>query len=150
MPRQKVSIIENGVARGPVYDSYTAKKEGRESTGHGFPAPNTWGPLPIHLFLGPGEATVEEMIASTERGMLVTRFHYTNIVHEKHTIFTGMTRDGTFLIEKGKVSRPIKNFRFTQSILEALSNVEMIGREGRLVEYAYVPALKIGAFSFTS
>ncbi len=147
---QKVTIIENGIAHGPVYDSYTANKEGRESTGHAFPAPNTFGPVPTHLFLASGDASVEDMIASTERGILVTRFHYTNVVHEKHTIFTGMTRDGTFLIESGKVSKPVKNLRFTQSILEALSNVQMIGREGYLCEYAWVPALKIGKFAFTS
>ena len=156
VPRQKVTIIENGVARGPVYDSYTANKEGKQSTGHGFPAPNTFGPVPTHLFLQPGDATVGDMVASTgtgasgKRGILVTRFHYTNIVHEKHTIFTGMTRDGTFLVENGKVSKPIKNLRFTQSILEALSNVDMIGKDGQLVEYACVPALKIRNFTFTS
>ena len=148
--KRKVTIIENGFARGPVYDSYTAHKEGKKSTGHGFPAPNTWGPAPMHLFLGSGDATVEEMIASTGRGLLVTRFHYTNIVHEKQTLFTGMTRDGTFVIENGKVARPVKNLRFTQSILGALSDVEMIGRAGQLTEYAYVPALKIGKFAFTS
>ncbi|MFB3881211.1 MAG: TldD/PmbA family protein [Armatimonadota bacterium] len=156
--KHKVTIIESGVARGPVYDSYTAHKEGRKSTGHAFPAPNTFGPAPTHLFLacsagsqtcGPG-ATVEQMIASTERGLLVTRFHYTNIVHEKQTIFTGMTRDGTFLIEGGKISRPVKNLRFTQSILGALSDVQMIGQGGQLTEYAYAPALKIGKFAFTS
>ena len=156
VPRQKVTIIENGIARGPVYDSYTANKEGKESTGHAFPAPNTFGPVPTHLFLQPGDATVDDMVASTgtgasgERGILVTRFHYTNIVHEKHTIFTGMTRDGTFLVENGKVTKPIENFRFTQSILDALANVDMIGKTGQLVEYAYVPALKISTFSFTS
>jgi PmbA protein len=150
VPRQKVTIIENGVARGPVYDAYTAHKEGKQSTGHAFPAPNVYGPLPTHLFLQPGGATVDDMVASTERGVLVTRFHYTNIVHEKHTIFTGMTRDGTFLIENGKVTRSISNFRFTQPILEALASVDMIGKAGQLVEYAYVPALKISKFSFTS
>jgi predicted Zn-dependent protease len=148
--KRKVTIIENGFARGPVYDSYTAHKEGKKSTGHGFPAPNTWGPAPMHLFLGSGDATVEEMIALTGRGLLVTRFHYTNIVHEKQTLFTGMTRDGTFVIENGKVARPVKNLRFTQSILGALSDVEMIGRDGQLTEYAYVPALKIDKFAFTS
>jgi predicted Zn-dependent protease len=156
--KRKVTIIENGVARGPVYDSYTAHKEGKKSTGHAFPAPNTFGPAPTHLFLacgagsqtcGPG-ATVDDMVAATDRGILVTRFHYTNIVHEKQTIFTGMTRDGTFLIEGGKIARPVKNLRFTQSIIEALSNVQMIGKDGQLVEYTYVPALKIGRFAFTS
>jgi predicted Zn-dependent protease len=148
--KRKVTMIEKGIARGPVYDSYTAHKEGRKSTGHGFPAPNTWGPAPTHLFLAPGEATLSEMIAATERGLLVTRFHYTNVVHEKQTIFTGMTRDGTFLIENGKVVRPVRNLRFTQSILAALSDVEMIGRGGQLTEYAYAPALRIGRFAFTS
>ncbi len=148
--KRKTMIIENGIARGPVYDSYTAHKEGKRSTGHGFPAPNTFGPAPTHLFLGAGHSTVEEMIASTDRGILVTRFHYTNIVHEKQTIFTGMTRDGTFLIEGGKIARPVRNLRFTQSILSALSDVEMIGSSCQLVEYAYTPALKIGSFAFTS
>ncbi len=150
VPKRKVMIIEKGVACGPVYDSYTANKEGKESTGHGLLAPNTFGPYPSHLFLGPGDATVEDMVASTDRGILVTRFHYTNVVHEKHTILTGMTRDGTFLIENGRIARPVKNLRFTQNILEALSDVEMVGRQGRLVEYAWTPALKIGKFSFTS
>jgi predicted Zn-dependent protease len=148
--KRRVTIIENGIARGPVYDSYTAHKEGRKSTGHAFPAPNTFGPAPIHVFLGDGDASVEQMVASTERGLLITRFHYTNIVHEKQTIFTGMTRDGTFLIENGRIARPVKNLRFTQSILGALSDVQMIGKGGQLTEYAYVPALKIGRFAFTS
>ncbi len=150
VPKRKITIIENGIARGPVYDSYTAHKEGRKSTGHAFPAPNTFGPAPTHLFLGSGTATVDEMVAATERGILVTRFHYTNIVHEKQTIFTGMTRDGTFLIENGRIARPVKNLRFTQSIADALSNVQMIGKDGQLCEYAYVPALKIAKFAFTS
>jgi PmbA protein len=150
IPKRKVALIENGIARTPVYDSYAAGKEGKESTGHALPAPNTYGPLPTHLFLGPGDASVEDMIASTERGIFVTRFHYTNIVHEKKTLFTGMTRDGTFLIENGNIARPVNNLRFTQSILDALSRVEMIGRDLQLCEYACVPALKIAAFSFTS
>lgn len=150
VPKQKALLIEHGFARGPVYDSYTAHKEGKHSSGHAFPAPNTFGPFPTHMFLAPGEASVEDMIASTERGLLVTRFHYTNIVHEKHTIFTGMTRDGTFLIEQGRMVRPVKNLRFTQNILEALSKVQMTGCEGQLTEYAWAPALKIGKFAFTS
>jgi predicted Zn-dependent protease len=148
--KRKVTIIENGIARGPVYDSYTAHKEGRQSTGHAFPAPNVFGPAPTHMFLAAGDATVDDMSAATDRGILVTRFHYTNIVHEKQTIFTGMTRDGTFLIENGRIARPIKNLRFTQNVLEALSDVAMIGKDGQLVEYAYAPALKIGRFAFTS
>jgi len=150
VPAQKVMLIENGVARGIVYDSYTAGKEGKQSTGHATAAPSTHGPYPFHLFLAPGGATLQDMIASTDRGILVTRFHYTNIVHEKQTIITGMTRDGTFLIERGKITKPLKNLRFTQSIVEALSNVSMAGREGVLTESAHAPALKVERFSFTS
>jgi predicted Zn-dependent protease len=101
-----------------------------------------------------GQATKEEMLASTERGIRVTRFHYMNPVHPFKTIITGMTRDGTFLIEKGEITRPIKNLRFTQSILEALSSVEMIGKERKLLLSSHlgcgcVPALKIDSFTFT-
>jgi len=154
VPKQRVNLIERGIAKAVVYDSYTAGREkGKKSTGHALPAPNTYGPVPLNLFMGTGETTKEEMLASTERGIWVTRFWYTNPVHPLKTIITGMTRDGTFLIEGGDIARPIKNLRFTQSILEALSRVEMIGKTTKL-ERAFlgairVPALKIGGFNFT-
>jgi predicted Zn-dependent protease len=150
VPKRKTMLIENGLARGVAYDTYTAAKAGAQTTGHALPAPNVYGPLPTNLFLGPGDTSVEEMIASMGRGILITRFHYTNFIHEKETIITGMTRDGTFLIEDGKVARPIQNLRFTQSIVEAFQQVEMVGGERQLTEYAYVPALKIARFNFTS
>jgi predicted Zn-dependent protease len=95
------------------------------------------------------------MIAGTRRGLLVSKFHYSNIVHPIETTITGMTRDGTWLIENGEIAYPVKNFRFTQSILEALSNVEMIGRDSVLTSEFFfaasrVPALKISGFNFTS
>lgn len=154
VPKQRVSLIERGIARAVVYDSYTAgREEGKRSTGHALPAPNTYGPVPLNLFMGAGETTKEEMLASTDKGIWVTRFWYTNPVHPLKTIITGMTRDGTFLIEGGEIARPIKNLRFTQSILEALSRVEMVGETTKL-EQAFlgairVPALKIEGFSFT-
>jgi PmbA protein len=155
VPKRRVPLIENGVAMNVVYDSYTAGKEGKASTGHGLPAPNTFGPLPINMFMAPGQATLEEMITSTERGVLVTRFWYTRPVHPKLAIITGMTRDGTFLIEKGEVAYPVKNLRFTQSYLDALSSVEMVGCTTKLVRSDFelngnhVPALKLGEFEFT-
>jgi PmbA protein len=155
VPKERVSLIEKGIAMSVVYDSYTAGKEGKASTGHGLPAPNTFGPIPINMFMAPGQATLEEMIASTERGVLVTRFWYTRPVHPKLAIITGMTRDGTFLIEKGEVAYPVKNLRFTQSYLDALSSVEMVGRTTKLVRSDFelngnhVPALKLGEFEFT-
>jgi predicted Zn-dependent protease len=156
VPKQRVTLIENGVAKGVVYDSFTAGREGNKtSTGHGLPAPNTFGPIPANLFLAPGQATKEEMLASTERGIWVTRFHYTNPVHPVQTVLTGMTRDGTFLIENGQITRPLKNLRFTQSILEAFSQVEMLGSELKLLRGDWdgfatcAPVVKIRGFQFT-
>jgi PmbA protein len=149
VPRQKVMLIEKGVAKGVVHDRTTAAKAGVDPTGHALPPPATWGPYPSHLHLAPGDSSEEEMIASTERGLLVTRFHYTNIAHTMRTEITGMTRDGTFLIEGGKIARGVKNLRFTQSVLAALSEVELIGSACRIAEHAMVPALKIRKFRFS-
>jgi PmbA protein len=153
VPRQKVMLIEAGVARGVVYDLETAAKEGRTSTGHGLPAPNTYGPMPDSLFMAAGTATLEELIGSVERGLLVTRFHYTVPVHEKQTVTTGMTRDGTFWIERGEIAYPVKNLRFTQSYIAALNSVDLLGRQTRLMQAGaggiHAPAVKMGAFRFT-
>jgi predicted Zn-dependent protease len=156
VPKQRVDMIENGVARGVVYDTYRAGKEdGQVSTGHALPAPNALGPLPLNLFFAPGKATLEEMITSTERGLYVTRFHYTRPVEPSRVVITGMTRDGTFLVENGEIAYPVKNLRFTQSYLEALNQVEMIGKEPRLLlgmggmARDSVPALKVNQFTFT-
>ncbi len=153
VPKQKVVLIENGIAKGVVFDSYTAGKEGTKSTGHGLPAPNTYGPMPLHLFMRGGDSSLEKMIASTRRGIYVTRFHYTNVVEPVSTTITGLTRDGTFLIEDGKVRGAVKNFRFTNSILRAFSEVSLISRETRIVEGFFggsrVPGLKIDNFTFS-
>lgn len=153
-PKQRVALIEQGVFRGGVHDRRSAREAGVESTGHALPAPNPEGPLPLNLFLETGGSSVEDMIASTKRGLLVTRFHYTNIVHPIETTITGMTRDGTWLVEDGHVAHPVRNFRFTQSILEALSNVEAIGRESVIASEFFfaasrVPALKVAGFNFS-
>ncbi|MDO9026595.1 MAG: TldD/PmbA family protein, partial [bacterium] len=116
MPRKKVMIIEKGVARGPVYDLKTAAKDRTETTGHGLPQPNTYGPMPRNLILEGGNAPLEDMIKSTKRGVLVTRFWYNRVVDRKIPVITGMTRDGTFLIEDGKVSCGVKNMRFNQDL----------------------------------
>lgn len=156
VPKHRVELIEKGVARGVVYDSYHAgKEEGKTSTGHALPAPNAFGPLPINLFFSPGNSTLEDMIKSTKRGVYVTRFHYTRPVEPTKVVITGMTRDGTFLIENGEIACPVKNLRFTQSYLESLNTVEMIGKESRLltglasIARDSVPTLKLGAFTFT-
>ena len=153
VPRRRVDFIVDGVANEVATDSYYAARAGAESTGHAVPAGNTFGPLPGNLFLAPGDATVEDMVRSTERGVLVSRFWYTRTVHPLSVVVTGMTRDGTFLIENGRVVAPVQNLRFTQSYLEAMNQVDMIGRESRLLPSflgsCRVPALKIRDWGFT-
>jgi PmbA protein len=153
VPKQRVELVTRGVANAVVYDSYTAFREGKESTGHALPAPNPHGPLPMNLFMGGGSSGKAEMAANIERGLWVTRFHYVNVVHPTQAILTGMTRDGTFLVEKGEIVGPVKNMRFTQSVLEALSRVRMIGREVRFISSdgaaTLVPALLVEGFRFT-
>jgi predicted Zn-dependent protease len=156
VPKQRVEFIEKGAARGVVYDSYRAgKEEGKTSTGHALPAPNASGPLPLNTFFAPGEGSMEEMIASTKRGIYVTRFWYTRPVEPTKVVVTGTTRDGTFLVENGEIAYPVRNLRFTQGYLEALNQVEMVGSETRLLSGLSdigrdsVPALKLGKFRFS-
>jgi PmbA protein len=154
VPRSRVDLIDGGVFKGAVYDLRTAKLAGTTSTGHALPPPNPEGPFPLNLFMEPGESSLEDMIASIDRGVLVTRFHYTNVVHPVESTITGMTRDGTFLIEYGEIAHPVKNFRFTQSIVEALGGTEMVGRDTELASEFFfsasrVPALKVSSFNFS-
>jgi predicted Zn-dependent protease len=113
----------------------------------------TYGPMALNLFMARGEATLEDMVASTERGILITRFHYTRPVHPRDAVITGLTRDGTFLILDGEIAYPIKNLRYTQSYLSALAGTEMVGNTlktlGSYVGAERVPALKMGEFRFT-
>jgi predicted Zn-dependent protease len=153
--KRRVDLISAGVATGLVHDTNTARRDGVASTGHGLPQPNTWGPIPWNLFMAPGSSNREAMIAGMKRGLWITRFHYVNILHPRKGILTGMTKDGTFLVEDGRVVGPVRNLRFTQSIPEAFSAVEAISADTKLVgaEYtginARVPALKLRAFAFT-
>jgi predicted Zn-dependent protease len=154
VPRTRVPLIESGVFRGGVYDLRTAKLAGTTTTGHALPSPNPDGPFPLNLFVEPGDATLQDMVAATERGLLVTRFHYSNIVHPVESTITGMTRDGTFAIERGEVAHPVKNLRFTQSILEALRDATTLGDRTELASEFFfsasrVPAMKVEAFNFS-
>ena len=152
--RRRVDLIQDGVARAVVHDAATGSRAGTGSTGHGLPAPNLLGPMALNLFMAPGSTPRDELLRGVKRGVWVTRFHYINPVHPKKAILTGMTKDGTFLIEDGRLSRPILNFRFTQSIPEAFSDVRAAGSETRVLpgEFfgaARVPALHLGSFNFT-
>lgn len=152
MPRRRVDIITEGVVYTPVHNSYTAGKEGTVSTGH--QAYFTGGPIASNLFMQEGGSSLEELIGSTERGIYITRFFYTRLAHNKGCVMTGMTRDGTFMIENGQITHPVKDLRFTQSYVEALAGVEHVGSESKLVlnEVGFatrVPALKLSSFNFT-
>lgn len=156
-PKQRVDIIKNGVVMGPVYDRYTAQKEGKTSTGHAIPPTMRFfaGPIAGNLFMAPGSSSTEELIRGTERGLYITRFWYTRLVTSPDCVVTGMTRDGVFMIENGELAYPVKNLRFTQSYANALANVVEVGSEDRLLISEFggfanrVPALKLSEWNFT-
>jgi predicted Zn-dependent protease len=152
-PKQRVSMIERGVAIAPVTDSYWAAKTGRANTGHALPAPNSFGPSPMNMAMEAGEATTEQLIGSVKRGVYVTRFHYVNVEDPISVLLTGMTRDGTFLIVDGKLTQSLKNLRFTQGAVEALAGCQgatvartFVGTEEGA---CYVPGLLLSKFAFT-
>lgn len=144
-----ISLIEEGVLRSFLHDRSSAQLTGQEATGHGLPAPNTWGAFVRFPVLSGGEQSLEELIGGVERGVLVTRLWYTNVVDPMRMIVTGMTRDGTFLIEKGSLAGPVKNFRFNQSLLDLFSNVEALGQEQSLGNMV-LPHLRVKDFNFSS
>ncbi len=152
IPRRRVVMVTEGVVGEPVHNSYIAGKEGKSSTGH--QVNFTGGPAASNLFMKHGDQTSRDMIASTGGGLYITRFHYTRLMHNKNCVMTGMTRDGTFLIEDGQLSYPVKDLRFTQSYVDALAAVEAVGRETKLMLNeagfaARVPVLKLSGFNFT-
>jgi predicted Zn-dependent protease len=153
MPRQKVQLVDRGIPRSLVYSRSSAKIARKTPTGHGFMLPNEYGEAPMNLVFSGGDSTLEQMIASTDRGLLVTRLWYIREVDPYEKIMTGMTRDGLFLVEKGRVVSAVRNFRFNQSLLEMLSNVEMMGPPVRATgEEAFemvVPAMKVRNFHFS-
>ncbi|MBT9133867.1 MAG: Metalloprotease TldD [Firmicutes bacterium] len=150
--KRRVSLIEEGVAAGVVYDSYAAHKEGFLSTGH---ASRARGGMPANLVMAPGSSTLEEMVKSTKRGVYITRFHYTHCPDPVKVIMTGTTRDGTYLIENGEIKHPIKNLRLTDSVLRVLSHVSLISSERKLQRdwwgtfTSRLPALKAERCMFT-
>jgi predicted Zn-dependent protease len=163
LPRQRVDIVEDGVVGHAVYDrERAAEEESQQSTGHALPPANPFspwldnsriGPMPLQCFMAPGATSVEEMIANTERGLYVTRFWYTRTVHPREAVITGMTRDGTFLIEDGELTTPVRNLRFTQSYIAALDGTLAVGDEAHPLwtdpGILSAPALKLDGFNFT-
>lgn len=127
VPRSRVMLLENGVARGVVHDVNSAARAGLPAgTGHDS---GSGRPAPGNLVLMPGSSSREDLIRGVDRGIYVSRFHYSNVVDPLNTVITGMTRDGTFLIENGELSCGLTNFRYTQNILEAFGNLAGMARE---------------------
>lgn len=167
VPRQRVQLVKNGVVQRLVYARATAEKMKKSEhaqkvgevsvTGHGFPLPNDIGEAPMNIVFEPpakgSEQTIDQMIASTDRGVLITRLWYIREVDPYEKILTGMTRDGTFYIEGGKLKHGIRNFRFNQSLIELLSKVEAMSKPVRASgEESFdmvVPAMKVRDFNFT-
>jgi predicted Zn-dependent protease len=140
VPKAPLPLIQDGVAHRVVHDTRSAARAGGDarSTGHATaPGGGGFGPHPTNLVLiGGGAADIRELVAPIERGLYVTRFWYVNPVHEKETLLTGMTRDGTFLIEDGRIGRPLRNVRFTDSVLRILEATEALTAGQRLVAEA--------------
>jgi PmbA protein len=153
VPRRRLSLVARGVVREIAYSRQAAALEGVAPTGHGLPLPNEFGEAPANIVIAGGGGTVEEMVASTERGILVTRLWYIREVDPYEKIFTGMTRDGTFLVEGGRVTAGVRNFRFNVGLMEMLSNVEAIGEavrtSGEETFDMVAPSMKVRGFNFT-
>jgi PmbA protein len=165
VPRMRVQLVQNGIVKRLVYARGTAEKMKTseykdkvgpiEPTGHGFPLPNEIGEAPWNIVFGEPQnpKTVDEMVASTDYGVFVTRLWYIREVDPYEKILTGMTRDGTFLVENGKIKNGLLNFRFNESLLHMLSNVEQMSRPVRASgEESFdmiVPAMKVRDFNFT-
>ena len=163
--RQKVPLVENGIVKRVVYARATAARMKRSeekdkvgliaATGHGFSLPNEMGEMPLNIVFAAvhDPQSVEQMIASTERGILVTRLWYIREVEPFEKMLTGMTRDGTFYVENGRVQGGVRNFRFNESLIHMLSSVESMSQPGRACgEESFdmvVPAMKVRDFNFT-
>jgi predicted Zn-dependent protease len=153
VPRQRLTLVRQGQIKDLAYSRRSAQFAHTKPTGHGFPLPNEFGEFPVNIVMEGGDRSVEQMIASTEHGILVTRLWYIREVDPYKKILTGMTRDGTFLVENGKISCGVRNFRFNESLVDLLNSVEMMSPAERAAgEESFpmvVPAMKVRSFNFT-
>ena len=151
MPKGRLVLVARGVAKAVATNFYRARRLGkRKSTASALPASTGYECMPLHLFMKGGTAGARQLVGEMQRGLLITRFHYTNVLDPMKTAFTGMTRDGTFLVEHGKIVGPVRNLRYTENILEALGRIEAMSRHLTLVRGpALVPAVRIRGVQFT-
>ena len=156
--KQEVRLVEEGKVVGLAYDRKTALDAGVENTGHANPQPDANGPVPKNLVVATGDTSFDDMIAKAEKAILITKFHYTNLEDFKRAKITGLTRNGTFLVENGKISKPLINMRFTESLLECFKpgNILAIGDKAIASESFWggaafiIPAIMLKSFNFTS
>lgn len=153
VPRRRLVMVENGVPRQLAYSRLAAHRAGVEPTGHGFPVPSEYGEAPVNIVMPGGRTSLDQIVSSTDRAILVTRLWYIREVDPYDKIMTGMTRDGAFLVEGGRLVCGVRNFRFNQGVTELLNNVEAMSPEERASgEEAFdmvVPALRARDFNFT-
>jgi predicted Zn-dependent protease len=151
MPKRRLALIDRGVAKAVATNYYRARRLGkRRSTGSALPASTGYECLPLHLFMKGGTSSAAALVKETNRGLLITRFHYTNILDPMKTVLTGMTRDGTFLVEGGRIVRPVRNLRYTENILEAFSRIDGMSRRLTLARGpAVVPTVRVREVNFT-
>jgi predicted Zn-dependent protease len=151
--KKKIVLIQNGVAKNVVFDSFYAHKLGKKNTGHALPQPNSMGPFPLNLAIKQGKVPRVKLIESIDKGILITRFWYTRMVDPDKTLLTGMTRDGTFMIENGKITKGVKNMRFSVNLYETMESVRMMSKETMLNGESIsvvTPAMVIDNFNFAS
>ncbi len=150
VPRHRLPLIENGIARAVAYDTTTGAEAQAPSTGHALPQPNSIGPLPLHLVMAPGDTPRDELLAQVDDGILVTRLWYNRVVDPGRTLITGLTRDGTFRIRNGALGPRVQDFRYNESILEAFTRIAAMSDTLERVERGFVPAMVIEDFTFSS
>ena len=156
-PKGRLDLVADGVTRGVAHNRKTAKKAGVASTGNNVPGAEGWGPIPTNVFVGGGDQSVDELIASVERGIYVSTFNYCRILDPKTMVVTGLTRNGTFMIENGRITDAVTNLRFTQSFVDCFGEGKILGLgdDARFAdsEFApgimYVPTMRLGSWNFT-
>jgi predicted Zn-dependent protease len=156
-PKQRTDLVADGKTLALAHNRRTAKKAGVASTGNSFPGAESFGPVPFNLFIEPGDKTEEELIAGVERGIYVSTFNYCRILDPKSMVVTGLTRNGTFMIENGAITGAVSNLRFTQSFVEALGpgRLKGTGNDDRFADsefgpgFVYTPSLQLEGWHFT-
>lgn len=154
--KRRMTLVEGGVTRAVVYDRRTAVEGGAETTGHAL-AGGWFGPMPSNLVIGGGEQSPEDLVAGVERGLFVSTFNYCRILDPRTQVVTGLTRNGTFLIEDGEITSPVSNLRFTQSFVGALSpgRILGIGNDARYADSEFgpgvviAPTMRLAGWNFT-